>query len=119
MATKSNKINLTADQKKMAEMLANPDITGTKSEFCEEVGVNRVTLWKWLKKKEFTDYVSELIDKYTDAELGTVWKALINKCSSGDVAAIKLYFEVKGKYKQQIDISGGVVFMGGEDKLAD
>lgn len=116
---KRNNNLLSNKQIKMAELLANPDVLGTKTEYCDTVGINRTTLYEWLKKKEFTDYVAELINKYTDAELPAVWKSLINKCVSGDVAAIKLYFEMKGKYKQQIDISGSVVFITGDDKLED
>ena len=88
-----------------AEMLANPDYKGSKTKMIKEVGVSRSTFYKWLKIPAFTDYVNNLIDKYTDAELGAVWKALISKCKTGDVQAIKLYFELKGKYKQDINVS--------------
>ena len=30
-----------------------------------------------------------------------------------------LFFELKGKYRQQVDLSGGVVFLSGEDDLSD
>ena len=95
MATKSNELNLTSKQRKLAELLANPDFTGSITELCRECGVARSTYYKWLDKPEFTQYVDSLISKFTSSELSTVWKALIRRCSIGDVQAIKLYFEMR------------------------
>ena len=39
--------------------------------------------------------MDSLISKFTSSELSTVWKALIRRCSIGDVQAIKLYFEMR------------------------
>lgn len=103
---KCTKSRLTKKQREAAEMLANPDISCTKTRLCETVGVSRSVFYKWLKDSEFILYVNSLIDTYTDAELGAVWRALIHRCMAGDVQAIKLYFELKGKYKQQVEMSG-------------
>ena len=77
MATKSNELNLTSKQRKLAELLANPDFIGSITELCRECGVARSTYYKWLDKPEFTQYVDSLISKFTSSELSTVWKALI------------------------------------------
>ena len=98
-------------QLEVAEMLADPSVEMTKKQICEEADVSRTAFYEWLKKKEFVDYVASLIDKYTDSELSTVWKALIRKCEQGDVSAIKLFFELKGKYKQSVDLTGTVTFV--------
>ncbi len=108
---KCTKSRLTKKQREAAEMLANPDVSCTKTRLCETVGVSRSVFYKWLKDSEFISYVNSLIDTYTDAELGSVWKALIHRCVVGDVQAIKLYFELKGKYKQQIEHSGNSDFV--------
>lgn len=98
-------LGLSKKMKKVAEMLANPDFQGTKTDILREAGVPRSTFYRWLREnQEFTDYVTELVEKYTDGELAFVWKALTGKCQSGDVSAIKLYFELKGKYKLNVDI---------------
>ena len=102
---------LTKKQLEVAELLANPSVEKNKTEICDEAGVSRTSFYEWLKKKEFTDYVASLVDKYTDSELSGVWKALIRKCESGDVSAIKLFFEMKGKYKQSVDLTGTVTFV--------
>lgn len=104
MEQNETKCKLSAKQKNAAEMLANPNIEATKSDIISAVGVSRTTFYRWLKEPEFTEYVNKLIEEYTDGELATVWKALIKKCESGNVAAIKLYFELKGKYKQAIEV---------------
>ena len=103
---KETVLGLSAKQIKAAQMLANPEFKGNKTKLCEEVGVTRKTFYEWVQKAEFINYVNELIAAYTDGEIGGVWKALINRCLLGDVQAIKLYFELKGKYKQQVEHSG-------------
>ena len=115
MATKSNKIKYSGKRAKMAEMLTNPDFTGTVTELCETVGVARSTFYKWMDDKDYLNYVESLIDKYADSELSTVWKALIKKCKAGDVQAIKLYFELKGKYLNKVEVSGSIR----SEKLSD
>lgn len=94
----------------MAELLANPEFNGTNRELYETVGISHDTFYKWIKDDAILSYAEKLIDKYTDADLGAVWKSLILKCRAGDTQAIKLYFELKGKYKQNVQVSGtGVV----------
>lgn len=102
---------LTKKQLEVAEMLANPSIEMNKTQICEKADVSRTSFYEWLKKKEFVDYVASLVDKYTDSELSSVWKALIKKCENGDVSAIKLFFELKGKYRQSVDLTGAVMFV--------
>lgn len=109
---------LTAKQIKAAETLADPEWLGNISKLCKEIGVSRKTYYDWLDNPIFVKYVDGLIDKYSDSELMTVWKALIDKVEKGDTSAIKLYFEVKGKYKQQIEMTGAVILEGG-DKIED
>ncbi len=98
-------------------LLANPEYTGTITELVAQVGISRATFYRWLDEDEYKQFVNALIDKYTDSELSTVWKALIEQCKNGNTQAIKLYFELKGKYKQALDISGDVkvIFEGGEN----
>lgn len=122
MSTKEDKFGmLSTKQIQMAEMLANPENEcKTVSEMCEQVGISRNTYYsRWLNDEKFTSYVDTLITRYTDSELSAVWRALIGQCKIGNVNAIKLFFELKGRYRHQVDVSGGVIFVGGEDKLQD
>ena len=107
-------------KRKIAEKLASPEFNGNISELCREFGVARSTLYRWFDDSAFKDYLDFLVEKYTDSELANAWRALVNKANSGNVEALKLFFEMKGKYKQTVDIKGGsVVFISGEDELED
>ena len=106
-------------KRKLAELLVNPDTKLSISEMCEQIGISRQTFYNWQEDNDFRGYVNWLIDSYTDSELANVWKALIKKAVSGDVAAQKLYMELKNKYKQQINLDGGVVIISGEDDLIE
>ena len=102
---------LTAKQMQVAEMLANPNEAKTKCEIVNECGIARSTLYKWLIDDDFVDYVNKLVDRYTSGELSEVWRALCNRAKTGDVQAIKLFFELKGKYKNQVELSGNITFI--------
>ena len=107
---KSDDIKLSGKRLKMAEMLANPEFMGTNKELYETVGISHDTFYKWIKDDEIISYADKLIEKYTDAELSAVWKVLLMKCKLGDMQAIKLFFELKGRYNQNVNVSGvGVV----------
>ncbi len=101
-----NSINLlyTGKRRKAAEMLAKPDFSGTITELIETVGVPRTTFYRWLEDEQYISYINSLIERYTDSELAAVWKALVKECKKGNVQAIKLFFELKGKYSANIKI---------------
>lgn len=116
--TKTDKFKRNSKKIKMAEMLANPEFTGTNKQIQEAIGISHETFYKWIKEKEMLDYIEQLVDRYTDGELAAVWKALVKKCKGGDTQAIKLYFELKGKYCKNTDNNadrngsgGGVVIL--------
>lgn len=109
---------LNSKQIKAAQMLANPEWDGNITGLCEEIGMTRATYYKWLGNSQFTDYVSQLIDKYADIELVGVWRSLLQKVKSGDMSAIKLYFELRAKNKPQNDGGCAVVILAGDDEIA-
>ena len=98
-----SKFNIEGKKKKLAEMLANPTEYKTDKEIYKSLGISHDTFYRWLREDP-----GDLIDKYTNKELGVVWAALIQQCKKGNVAAIRLFFELKGKHKQQIDVSGSL-----------
>lgn len=99
---------LTPKQRKVAEMLVDPGFTGTITQLCDQLSVPRRTFYRWRDDPIFCSYVDSLIDKYSDSELASVWKALIRKCLEGNVQALRLYFELKGKFGQAGQSDGGV-----------
>lgn len=122
-ATKSNKKPFAGKRAKAAEMLTNPEFSGSVADICRTVGVARSTFYRWMKEPDYLEYLQELIDSFTDSELASVWKALIAECKTGNVQAIKLYFELKGKYSLKIEVSEKLadVFaqMSGGEELVD
>ena len=93
-----------AVKEKAAAMLADPTIR-TKKEVYTTLNIPESTFYDWMNDQDFIDTINSKIDKYTDRELSNVWKSLIhNAVNERDTKAIKLFFEMKGKYKREIDI---------------
>lgn len=99
----TTKSNLTKKQINALSLFVDPSIS-TITEIADKARVCRSTIYDWLDDDDFTKALDEKIDKYTDSEVANIWKALINKAMNGDTQAIKLYFEMKNKYKQQIQL---------------
>lgn len=86
-----------------AELLANPDFSGTKEDIAREAGVSRATLYRWLRNPDFVALVNNLVSQYADAELAMVWKALCKRIQAGDMQAIRLYFELRERGAQKTE----------------
>ena len=100
------RLKLSGKKLEVAKMLATPERGITDKEIYQTVGISPTTFYKWISTDDkILRYAEKLIDKYTDKELGAVWRALIRECKKGDVRAIKLYFELKGKYRQSVETS--------------
>lgn len=104
-AQTGTKLGLTGKQIEIAKILADPSDTRTITKMCEDENVPRRTFYNWMGRKEFVDFVNGLIEKYTDAELSKVWGALVRKAATGDTHAMKLFFELKGRYKQVTEVN--------------
>lgn len=83
-----------------AELLANLDFSGTKSDIAEKAGVTSRTLYRWLRNPDFVALVNQLVAQYADAELAMVWKSLCKQIKAGNLQAIRLYFELRERSKQ-------------------
>lgn len=115
---KKNEIKtpVTGKKRKLAEMLANPDISKTKKEIAEELGISLTTMWRWTREADFIDLISELVNSYTDSELPYAYKCLLARMPV-DTAAIRLFFELKQKYASPNNEV--VIRIEGGDDLAD
>ena len=123
MATKRNTKGVypkvTGKRRSAAEKLVDPEFDGNISALCKEIGVARSTFYRWMDDADFKGYLDYLITKYTDSELANVWRATIRSAIEGNPSSQKLFFELKGKYKQQVDLGGGVVIISGEDNILE
>ena len=82
----------------IAENLVGPTEL-TLKERCQKEGLGIAELCRLFEDDAFTAYVHRLIEGYSEGSLASVWDALIEKCRSGDMRAIKLYFDLKGVTK--------------------
>ena len=97
--------------------ITSPEFDGNVAEACKKIGVSRATYYRWQHDSDYLDFVGYLVKEYTDAETANVWRATIKQAKDGDPRAQKLFFELKGIYKQKVDVSGAVVFIEGESEL--
>ena len=86
---------MTGRQKRAAAALAGLDSEERVQRAAEAAGVSLETLAGWMAGEEFKRQYRELADRESDAERGAVWQALVDQCQGGNLAAIKLYFELK------------------------
>ncbi len=112
----SDGLLLSAKMRKCAEYLASPDFDGNISKLCEEMNIARSTFYRWYDKEDFKRYIDSLINRYTESELVSVWKAVVEAAKGGNLQALKLFFELKNSQSRQKE-SGGVVFISGEDSI--
>jgi len=104
---------LTKKKKAVAELLAAPSQLSI-ADVCAKEQLTLADLCRLFDEKAFVDYLHRLIEGYSEGSLAAVWDALIEKCRSGDMRAIKLYFELKGGLKAAKDLSN-VVITGADD----
>lgn len=97
----------TKEQRRAAELLANPNIDMTKEQIAAEVGIAPSTLWRWEQKPEFRQYVNDLVAQYTDAAVPAAWRALVSRMKN-DTQAIKLFFELKNMYRDRKEVNATV-----------
>ena len=104
--------NLTKQKKRVAELLVTPTELSV-AEICIQNQMSVADLCKLFEDDTFTAYLHRLIEGYSRGAVGTVWDALIEKCRSGDMRAIKLYFDLKGG--KTTDEGASVVITGADD----
>ncbi|MGI5894258.1 MAG: phBC6A51 family helix-turn-helix protein [Candidatus Merdivicinus sp.] len=86
---------MTPKQKRAIAALTGMDAEQAAIDAAKAAGVSLETICSWLTDGEFRRQFKELADRESDAERAAVWRALVEQCASGNLAAIKLYFELK------------------------
>lgn len=95
-----------AEQLAIVELLINPEDLRSNAKKCAQVGIAESTLWRWRQDPEFNKYLVDRVHKYTDSAVADGYMAVIRKMKMGDVAAAKLFFELRGEIKQKHEVSG-------------
>lgn len=111
MLTKVNTLkgmypNLKTKQRRVAEALVDPDDTRNVTELCKAFGISRTTFYNWQQDSQFIGYIDCLVENYTTSIIPKAWKEIGKKVEQGNMEAIRMLLEVKGKYKQEISVDG-------------
>ncbi len=77
-------------------------------EIAKKAGISPATVYRYLKNEEFQKYLEELVAKEIKRSEATIWRRLLNMCESGDLSAMKLYFELSGIKKNSAETTSGV-----------
>jgi len=109
MTTENNKYEPTAAERKLLEVLANPDyINASVTDICNAAGINRTTYYKAFKKKEFVAYQEKFTKDLLKQGLLPVIRSLEKEARKGSYQHQKLYLEMAGMYteKKQHELAG-------------
>lgn len=96
---------LTKKQINTLDLFINPKISSI-TEIARRSEVSRGTIYNWLDDDNFQRALDKKIDQYVNSQTSAIWKSLIREAKNGDTRAIKLFFEMQGKYKDRKEITG-------------
>jgi hypothetical protein len=91
----------TADQRKYMEWLATPRMIRTPPTvemIAEEIGVDRVNLWRWTKLPGWDEEVKILIRASLGKKLPDLYGALIREAEQGSFPHLRMALEMVGEY---------------------
>lgn len=107
-------------QRKVAEALADPSDDRNVTQLCQDFKISRTTFYNWQKDSAFMGYVDWLVENFTTSMIPKAWKQIDRKIDKGDMEAIRLVLEVKGKLqKDSSSINNNVVIFTGEDAIPE
>lgn len=92
-------------------------------QLCKKISISRMTAWRWFQDKNFTNYLNSKRDQILARSQTARMLVAVRKALSGDVACLKLLFEVEGVYtprmRTQADIKVGHSKETREDLVKD
>ena len=109
---------LKSKQRAVAEALVDPEDERTVSQLCKDFKISRTTFYNWQHDSEFMGYVECLVDHYTTSIVPKAWKQIGKKVDEGNMEAIRMLLEVKGKLQKESAVNNNnVVIFTGEDEI--
>ena len=109
--------NLKTKQRQVAEALVDPDDVRNVTELCKDFNISRTTFYNWQHDSGFMGYVECLVDNYTTSIIPKAWKEIGKKVENGNMDAIRMLLEVKGKLQKDSPVNNNVVIFTGEDEI--
>ena len=104
-------------QRRLAEALVDPDDDRNVTELCKDFKISRTTFYNWQHESDFLGYVNCLIDNYTTSIIPKAWKEIGKKVERGEMKAIRMLLEVKGKLQKSSQFNNNVVVFTGEGDI--
>lgn len=110
--------NLKTKQRGIAEALVDPDDTRNVSELCKDFNISRTTFYNWQHDSQFIGYIDCLVENYTTSIIPKAWKEIGKKVEQGNMEAIRMLLEVKGKIQKDSNVNtNNVVIFTGEEEI--
>ena len=98
---------LSAKQKRLLQLLENPgscrEMEDSPEALCRAAGVEPADCYSWLCLPPFRLAMERRLEGYIHGELGRVWKILMDLVEQGNIQAIKLYFDLRGRIERQAE----------------
>lgn len=100
------KKKLSVRQLRAIDILASPEGVNMKNDDVgEKVGVTGKTISNWKSDPMFQDALQNRIRKYAASLLPYAWECLKERMPK-DTQALKLYYQLLGEYKEQMEVAG-------------
>lgn len=104
-------------KRKVAEALVDPEDERSVTQLCKDFKISRTTFYNWQKESEFMSYIEYLVESFTTSIIPKAWKQIAKKIEKGDMEAIKMLLEIKGKLQRESSVNNNVVIFTGEDEI--
>ncbi len=112
--------DLKPKQKKVAEALVDPEDERTVTQLCKDFNISRTTFYNWQKEHDFMSYVEFLVESFTTSIIPKAWKQISRKINEGNMEAIRMLLEVKGKLQKDSAVNNNnVVIFTGEGEIPE
>lgn len=103
--TGKNDSRLSDKQLAVAMTLLNPMDQRSLGAKLKSLGVLPATYHGWTKSKNFSEFMASQAEEMFGSGMPIAHASLLKKVIEGDVRAIKLYYEMSGRYSRQNDQS--------------
>lgn len=118
--TKGMYPSLKPKQRKVAEALVDPEDDRTVTQLCKDFKISRTTFYNWQKDPNFMGYVEFLVESFTTSIIPKAWKQISRKINEGNMEAIRMLLEVKGKLQKDTSVNNNnVVIFTGEGEIPE
>jgi hypothetical protein len=99
---------LTSQQLMAANLALNAHDKRTLREKLDLLGISSQQWHAWLRQPGFSTYMSKRAEAAFQGNDHAAYAALAQNIDENDLNAVKFHFEMRGKYKQQLDINFNV-----------